>query len=170
LDALWSGLNRGTIHTLATDHAPWTRQQKLDPTLNISRLRPGVNNLQVMLPMLYSEGVSKGRLSLTQFVALTSTHAAQLFGIYPRKGTIAVGSDADLILWDPMDKRQVARSDLFSRAGFSVYEGAEVTGWPRLTIRRGQVVYQRGQITAQPGSGQRIRRGRWQAPTAQQQR
>jgi dihydropyrimidinase len=68
-----------------------------------------------------------------------------------------------------MEKRQVAGSDLFSRAGFSVYKGAEVTGWPCLTIRRGQVVYQRGQITAQPGSGQGIRRGRWQAPTAQHQ-
>lgn len=163
--ALWAGLAHGTIHTLATDHAPWTRQQKLDPSLNIDRLRPGVNNLQVMLPMLYSEGVAKGVLSLEQFVALTSTHAAKLFGIYPRKGTIAVGSDADLVLWDPDETRQIRGSDLFSRAGFSVYEGMEVTGWPQITIRRGQVVYQQGEITAQPGSGLWIRRGRWQPPT-----
>jgi dihydropyrimidinase len=175
VDALWEGLARGTIHTIATDHAPWTRQQKLDPSLNIARLRPGVNNLQVMLPMLYSEGVQKDRLSLERFVALTSTNAARLFGLYPRKGAIAVGSDADLVLWDPDERRRIqgraehrhSGSELFSRAGFSVYEGTEVTGWPQMTIRRGQVVYHKGRITARPGSGRLLSRGRWLAPVKQ---
>jgi len=162
--ALWEGLARGTIHTVATDHAPWTRKQKLDSSLNVANLRPGVNNLQVMLPMLYSEGVLKGRISLEQFVALTSTNAAKLFGLYPRKGTIAVGSDADLVLWDPTERRVVRGTELMSRAGFSIYEGTEVTGWPRITIRRGQVVYEEGQITARPGSGQLIQRGRTTDP------
>jgi dihydropyrimidinase len=158
--ALWEGLSRGTIHVVATDHAPWTREQKLDPALNVANLRPGVNNLQVMFPMLYSEGVLKGKISLEQFVALTSTNAARLFGLYPRKGTIAVGSDADLVLWDPTERRVVRGAELFSQAGFSIYEGTEVTGWPRITIRRGQVVYQDGRITAQPGSGQLVQRGK----------
>jgi len=162
--ALWEGLARGTIHTVATDHAPWTREQKLDPSLNVANLRPGVNNLQVMLPMLYSEGVLKGRISPEQFVALTSTNAAKLFGLYPRKGTIAVGSDADLLLWDPAESRRIRGTELFSRAGFSIYEGTEVTGWPRITIRRGQVVYRDGRITAQPGSGQLVQRGRTTDP------
>jgi dihydropyrimidinase len=162
--ALWEGLAKGSIHIVATDHAPWTRQQKLDPSLNIARLRPGVNNLQVMLPMLYSEGVLKERISLERFVALTSTNAARLFGLYPRKGTIAVGSDADLVLWDPTERREVGAIELFSRAGFSIYEGMEVTAWPRITIRRGQVVYQEGRITARPGSGQLVQRGRPQMP------
>jgi dihydropyrimidinase len=162
--ALWEGLARGTIHTVSTDHAPWTREQKLDASLNVANLRPGVNNLQVMLPMLYSEGVLKGKISLEQFVALTSTNAAKLFGLYPRKGTIAVGSDADLVLWDPTESRTVRGTELFSRAGFSIYEGTEVTGWPRITIRRGQVVYEEGQITAQPGSGQLVQRGRITVP------
>jgi dihydropyrimidinase len=157
--ALWDGLARGTVHTVGTDHAPWTREQKLDPALNVANLRPGVSNLQVMLPMLYSEGVLKGKISLEQFVALTSTNAAKLFGLYPRKGTIAVGSDADLVLWNPTESRVVRGSELFSRAGFSIYEGTEVTGWPRITIRRGQVVYKDGRITAQPGRGRLIQCG-----------
>ena len=158
--ALWEGLSRGTIHVVATDHAPWTREQKLDPSLNVANLRPGVNNLQVMLPMLYSEGVLKEKISLEQFVALTSTNAAKLFGLYPRKGTIAVGSDADLVLWDPTERRMVRGTELFSRAVFSIYEGTEVTGWPRVAFRRGQVVYKDGHITAQPGSGQLLQRGK----------
>jgi dihydropyrimidinase len=158
--ALWEGLARGTIHTVATDHAPWTREQKLEPALNVANLRPGTNELQVMLPMLYSEGVLKGKISPEQFVALTSSNAAKLFGLYPRKGTIAVGSDADLVLWDPTESRVVRGAELFSQAGFSVYEGTEVTGWPQITIRRGQVIYQDGRITAQPGSGQLLQRGK----------
>ncbi|MGA9348794.1 MAG: amidohydrolase family protein [Anaerolineae bacterium] len=160
--ALWEGLGKGTIHTVATDHAPWTREQKLDPSLNVANLRPGVSNLQVMLPMLYSDGVLKGKISLGQFVALTSTNAARLFGLYPRKGTIAVGSDADLVLWDPTESRVIRGAEQFSRAGFSIYEGMEVTGWPRITIRRGQVVYEDGRIIAQPGSGQLVQCGRLQ--------
>ena len=151
--ALWEGLGRGTIHTVASDHAARTREQRLDPSLNVAQLCPGINGLQVMLPMLHSEGVLQGRISLEQFVALTSTNAARVFGLYPRKGAIAVGSDADLVLWDPQERRVVQGQDLFSRAGFSVFEGVEVTGWPRLTIRRGRVVYREGRILARPGSG-----------------
>jgi dihydropyrimidinase len=156
--ALWEALDRGTIHTIATDQASRTREQKLDPALNVIDLRPGVNELQVMLPMLHSEGVLKGRLSLERFVALSATNAARLFGLYPRKGTIAVGSDADLVLWDPAETRQIRGTEMESRAGFSIYEGLEVTGWPQITIRRGQVVYETGRITAQPGTGQLLRR------------
>ncbi len=159
VDALWKGLSAGDIHTVATDHAPWTREQKMDPSMNVSRLRPGVNNLQFMLPLLYSEGVRKGRLSLERFVAVTSTNAARLFGLCPQKGTIAIGVDADLVLWDPDETRKVGEDEIFSRAGFSVYEGWEVTGWPTVTIRRGQVVYQEERITARPGSGQALRCG-----------
>jgi dihydropyrimidinase len=154
--ALWEGLGAGDIDVIATDHAPWTREQKMDRTLNVAKLRPGVNNLQFMLPLLYSEGVRKGRLSLERFVAVTSTNAARLFGIYPQKGAIAVGADADLVLWNPDETRRVRGDETFSRAGFSVYEGWTVTGWPKMTIRRGQVVYRDGQITARPGSGRSL--------------
>jgi dihydropyrimidinase len=161
---LWQGLDTGSIHTIGTDHAPWTREQKLHPSHDITNLRPGVNNLQVMLPLLYSEGVVKGKISIEQFVALTSTNSAKIFGLYPQKGTIVVGSDADLVLWDPTVTRVIRGEDMNSRAGFSVYEGMEVTGWPFITIRRGEVVYQNGKIIAQPGSGQLIKRSRTQKP------
>lgn len=156
--ALWEGLANGSVDTVATDHAPWTREQKLDATLTIETPRPGVNNLQVMLPMLFSEGVGQGRLSLARFVAVTSTNAARLFGLYPQKGTIAVGSDADLVLWDPAETRIIRDEDALSNTGFSLYAGTQVTGWPRTTLRRGAVVFQDGTVRAEPGSGRLVRR------------
>jgi dihydropyrimidinase len=159
VEALWKGLENGSIDTLGTDHAPWTREQKLDLELDITRLRPGVANLQTMLPVLYSEGVVGKKLSLSRFVAVTSTHAAKLMGLYPAKGTIAVGSDADIALWDPSESRIVRREDLFSRAGFSLFEGMQVTGWPRVVLRRGQVVYEQGRLHARAGSGRVPLRG-----------
>lgn len=159
VEALWKGLEDGTIDTVASDHAPWTREQKLDPSLDIENLRPGVANLQCMLPVLFSEGARRG-LPLERFVAVTSANAARLFGLFPAKGTIAPGSDADLVLWDPADSREIERGSLLSKAGFSLFEGFRVTGWPRLTIRRGEVVYRDGSILGQPGSGRVVARGR----------
>jgi dihydropyrimidinase len=159
--ALWYGLKAGSIQTVATDHAPWKREQKLDPSLNVNKLRPGVNNLQVMLPMLYSEGVLKGKISKNKFVELTSTNAAKLFGFYPRKGNIAVGSDADLAIWNPKLHKKIKDEDIFSKAGFSIYQGWEVTGWPITIIRRGEIVYQHGKILAKPGSGQIVFRNKF---------
>ncbi|HUG14195.1 MAG TPA: amidohydrolase family protein [Thermomicrobiales bacterium] len=156
--ALWHGLASGSIHTVCTDHAPWTLEHKLDPALNVGKLRPGVENLQTMLPMLCSEGVRAGLISLERLVELTATNVAKLFGLYPRKGTIAVGADADLVLWDLDETRTIRGEDMLSRAGHSIYEGREVTGWPRVTIRRGEVVYENGRITAAPGSGRLIPR------------
>lgn len=158
IKALWQGIQKGTIHTIATDHAPHTREQKLAPSLNISNLVPGINELQVMLPMLHSKGVLEDKISLERFVMLTSTNSAKLFGLYPRKGTIQVGSDADLVIWDVKEERELRRADIFSKAGFSIYEGMRITGWPRITIRRGEVVYEDGRITALPGSGRIIQR------------
>lgn len=157
--ALWDGLRSGSIHTICTDHAPWTLAHKLDPALHVGNLRPGVENLQTMLPMLFSEGVRSGRISLEQLVALTSTNVAKLFGLYPRKGTIAIGSDADLVLWNPDERRVIRDDDMLSRAGHSVYSGMEITGWPAMTIRRGEVVFENGRVAGTPGSGALVRRG-----------
>lgn len=163
VDALWAGLRAGTIHTVCTDHAPWSLAAKLDPTLTITRLRPGAENLQTMLPLLYSEGVRKGRISRGRLVEVLSTNVAKLMGLYPRKGTIAVGSDADLVIFDPDLTRTIDAAMLHSHADYSVYEGWEVTGWPTTTIRRGEIVFADGQITGQPGSGELVRRGPTQA-------
>ena len=163
-DALWAGIASGSVHVLGTDHVAYLREEKLDPAQTISRHRAGLNNLQVVRPMLWSEGVVQGRISEERFVAATSTNAAKLFGLYPRKGTVAVGSDADLVLWDPDETRTIRDEDMFSGTGFSVYSGWEVTGWPVMTLRRGEVVYENGEILAAAGSGELLRRGRWQAP------
>lgn len=160
-DALWAGLADGTIDVLATDHAPWTRAQKLDPALSISNLRPGMSDLQAMLPIYYSEGVRKRGLSLERFVATTSTNPARIFGLYPQKGVIREGSDADLAIWDPEARWTVRAADDHSRADYSVYEGWEVTGRPVMTIRRGEVVAEAGRVGAVPGSGRVITRPRW---------
>jgi dihydropyrimidinase len=159
LEALWSGLAEGGVDTVASDHAPWTREQKLDPSLDIEKLRPGVANLQCMLPVLFSEGVGRRHLPLERFVALTSTNAARLFGLYPTKGAIAPGSDADLVLWDPAETREIDRGSLLSKAGFSLFEGFRVTGWPKVVIRRGEVVYRDGAVQAERGSGRIAVRG-----------
>lgn len=159
--ALWEGLVSGAIDTLGSDHAPWTRAQKLDASHTLTALRPGVADLETMLPMLFSEGVHKGRLPLERFVALTSTSPARLFGLYPRKGAVQIGSDADLVLWDATETRPVRAADQRTRADYSVYEGAEVTGWPTLTLRRGEVVYEKGRVVGLPGSG----RLTWRGPT-----
>jgi dihydropyrimidinase len=157
-DALWRGLAAGDIDTVCSDHAPWTLADKLDPALDVVTARQGVADLETLMPMLYSEGVVAGRISLARFVELTSVNAARLFGLYPRKAAIAVGSDADLALWDPNKRVTIDGTRMQSRAGYSVYDGWTVQGWPRFVIRRGQVVLADGRSLAQPGQGQCVRR------------
>jgi len=163
-DALWTGLATGSIHVVGSDHVGYTREQKLDPSQTVATHRAGMSNLQVLRPMLFSEGVRTGRLTLERFVAVTATNPAKLFGLYPRKGTIAVGSDADLVLWDPGQTRTIRDADILSKSGFSIYAGWEVTGWPRRTIRRGEIVYENGRVVGSAGSGRLVTRQRWQRP------
>src|SRR5262249_9656837 len=144
--------------------APWRLAHKLDESLDVTTARQGVADLETMLPMLFSAGVRTGRLSLQRFVALTSTSPARLFGLYPRKGTIAVGSDADLLVLDPQLRRTVAGSSGRAGAGSSVWDGGEVGGWPRFPISRGDVVLEDGRVLARPGRGQWLRRGRTSPP------
>ena len=159
--ALWQGMIDGAIDVLATDHAPWTREQKLDPSLTITRLRPGVSDLQSMLPMYFSEGVHNRRLPLTRFVENTSTNAARIFGLYPRKGVIQAGADGDIAIWDP-NRIDTVRAEVdHSKSDYSVYEGWKVRGWPVTTIRRGEIVFDAGKITGSAGTGQLIKRQPW---------
>ena len=162
-DAIWHGLRSGDIQCLCSDHAPWSLRQKLDPALDITTVRPGVADLETLMPMLFSEGVRSGRLSLSRFVEVTSTNTAKLFGLYPRKGTIAVGADGDLVVWDPDARRTIQGATMRSKAGYSVYDGREVQGWPVYTISRGDVVLEDGQVTAPRGRGRWVRRDRTMA-------
>jgi len=145
IDYLWKHLERGTIDVIASDHAPWTREQKMNPALTIFDLRPGMENLQTMLPVLFSEGVVQGRISPSRFVRVTSSNAARIFGLYPRKGTIREGSDADIALWDPEGCFTIRNEDLFSRAGHSVFAGFEGKGCPVCVIRHGYPMWFRSQ-------------------------
>ncbi|MDX6395468.1 MAG: dihydropyrimidinase [Streptosporangiaceae bacterium] len=157
-DALWRGLGAGEVDTVCSDHAPWALAAKLDPALDVVTARQGVADLETLMPMLFSEGVVAGRISLDRFVELTSVNAARLFGLYPRKGAITVGADADLALWDPHERRIIDGARMHSRAGYSVYDGWTVRGWPRFVVRRGQIVLADGNCTTQPGQGRWVRR------------
>ncbi|MEQ8955902.1 MAG: amidohydrolase family protein [Gammaproteobacteria bacterium] len=161
-DALWQGLSNGTIVVVGTDHVAYSREDKLDPAQTIRIHRAGMNHLQMMRPLLFSDGVLKNRITLQQFVAVTATNPAKLFGLFPRKGTVAVGSDADLVLWDADATRTVRDQDMFSATGFTIYDGWEVTGWPVVTVRRGEIVFEDNEIRGAPGSGLLIPRDRWQ--------
>lgn len=163
-DMLWEGIRKGTIDTIGTDHTAFSREAKLDPTQTILDKRMGQNTLQDYPPMMFSEGVTKDRITLEQFVAVTATNAAKIFGMYPRKGVIQVGSDADLVIWDPTRKKILSDEDQLSRAGYSTYAGKEVTGLPVTTIRRGEIVFDNGKILASPGSGRFIPGGKFQRP------
>src|SRR5271170_3246651 len=122
-EALWAGLAGGDVDTVCSDHAPWTLQAKLDPELTAVTARQGVADLETLMPMLFSEGVATGRITLDRFVELTSANAARRFGLYPRKGAIAVGSDADLALWDASEQRIIDGARMQSRADYSPYDG-----------------------------------------------
>ncbi len=163
-DALWRGLAAGDIDTVCSDHAPWTLAAKLDPALNVVTARQGVADLETLMPMLFSEGVVAGRISLDRFVELTSGNAARLFGLSPRKGGITDGADADLVLWDGHLRKTIEGARMQSRSGYSVYDGWTVQGWPRSVLRRGEVVLRDGMSTARPGEGHWVRRDRLAVP------
>lgn len=157
VDALWDGLARGEIETIGSDHAPWRYADKVFPGVDVGSVRPGVADLDVMLPLLFSAGVGTGRLSLERFVQMTAATPARLLGLAPRKGTIAPGADADLVLWDPTLTKPIRAADFASNGDFSPYEGWDVTGWPVTTISRGDIVFAEGEHVGAPGRGRSLR-------------
>lgn len=162
-EALWKALASGEIQTVATDHAPWRYADKVAPGLDIRTTPPGTADLDVMLPMLWSEGVATDRITRQQFVSLTATNAARMLGLYPRKGTIGPGADADIVLWDAHETRPVRAAAFASNSDYSPYEGWPVTGWPRMTINRGTVVMRDGEVVGEQGRGEVPRRDRVRA-------
>ena len=158
-EALWDALARGEIQTYATDHTTWTLAQKTDPSLTFADVPGGVSNVESFVGMLYSAGVRDGRISLSRFVEVVATNPAKLFGLWPRKGTITVGSDADLTIIDPERRMRIESARMQSSSDFDLFEGHEAVGWPVTTIVRGRVVVDRGRLAADPGSGELLRRG-----------
>jgi dihydropyrimidinase len=162
-DAIWEGIMTGVFQTFSSDHCPFRYddpQGKLTPKGRTSfRWVPnGIPGVETRLPILFSEGVSKGRISLQKFVELTSTNHARIYGLYPRKGSIGVGFDADIVLWDPKLKKAIRQADLHHGADYTPWEGFEVTGWPVTTIARGRVVADHGRIVGEKGAGEIMRR------------
>ncbi len=161
-EALWAGLRHGEIQTYATDHTTWLAAEKMDPSLSFADIPAGISNVQTSIGMLFGEGVAKGRLTENQFVAVTATNPAKLFGLWPRKGTLAIGSDADMMLIDPRRRFRVHAETMESRSDFDPYEGYESVGWPVTVIARGELIVEDGQLRSRPGRGRRLRRGRFQ--------
>jgi dihydropyrimidinase len=157
-EACWQGLQQRVFSLFSSDHCPFRYddpQGKLTPKGRTSfRWVPnGIPGVETRLPILFSEGVGKGRIGLNEFVALTSTNHAKTYGLYPRKGTIAVGSDADLTLWDPDRKVTISQSLLHHGADYTPYEGIAVTGWPVSTMVRGRFVVRDGELVGRKGAG-----------------
>lgn len=162
-EAVWSGLRRGIFDIVSSDHCPFRYDDpagKLNPRGRTSfRWIPnGIPGIETRLPVLFSEGVTKGRISLNQFVALTATNHAKLYGLYPRKGSIAPGFDADLTLWDPERRETIRQDRLHHGADYTPWEGFAVTGWPVMTISRGRVVAEEGRILGDAAWGRVIDR------------
>lgn len=165
-EPLWGMLKRGVLDVVSSDHSGYsfdtaTGKKVNGAEANFRDIPNGVPGVGSRLPILFSEGVSKGRIDLNTFVRLTAANPARLFGLYPRKGTIAIGSDADLVLWDAGMRMTMTNTLLQHHVDYTPYEGLEVTGWPVATVLRGQVVMQDGKVTAEPGSGQFLPRGHY---------
>lgn len=139
-EQLWRSLASGEIDTIASDHAPWALRQKLDSGSDLRNVLPGVAELETMLPMLFSEGVNQGRLSVNRFVEVTSANPARLYGLAGFKGDIQVGYDADLVVWDPSEHWQIDGSDMESRAGYTPYDGWTGRGAAVYTLSRGRIL------------------------------
>jgi dihydropyrimidinase len=156
-EAVWTGLRNGTFQVFSSDHAPYRfdasgKLPKGDKT-TFKEIANGVPGIELRLPLLFSEGVAKGRLDLNAFVALTATNHAKLYGLYPKKGTIAVGSDADIAIWDPRRETTITAGMLHDNVGYTPYEGRRLGGWPVTVLSRGRIVVEDGKLTAERGSG-----------------
>ena len=156
--AVWTGLKNGTFQVFSSDHAPYRfdasgKLPHADKT-TFKEIANGVPGIELRLPLLFSEGVGQGRLDLNAFVALTATNHAKLYGLYPRKGTIAVGSDADIAIWDPERETEVTAGMLHDNVGYTPYEGRRLRGWPVTVLSRGRIVVEDRKLGAERGSGQ----------------
>jgi dihydropyrimidinase len=155
---VWDGLANGVFHILSSDHAPFKFSDPKGKFVAgkdapFRKIPNGIPGIETRLPLLFSEGVGKKRITLQDFVALTAANPARLYGLYPRKGTIAIGSDADLVIWDTQKRVTITNDILHHNVDYTPYEGIEVTGWPETVISRGYVVVEDGILRATPGRG-----------------
>jgi dihydropyrimidinase len=161
-DVLWNAVRTDVLSAVSTDHCAflWDGQKTMGRD-DFSKIPNGAPGLENRLQMIHEFGVRAGRISLNRMVELLSTNPAKLFGLYPRKGTIAVGSDADLVVFDPEKKVTISASTHHSKSDYNIFEGTEVRGTPEVVLLRGQVLVENGELVAQPGVGQFVKRARF---------
>jgi dihydropyrimidinase len=162
--AIWRGLANGAFHVFSSDHAPFGYEDPHGKKLGgkevaFPYIPNGIPGLETRLPLLFSEGVLKKRIDVHQFVALTATNPARLYGLYPRKGTIAVGSDADLVIWDHKREVTIRNESLHHAVDYTPYEGMRISAWPAVTLSRGSVVWRDGRFVGRAGHGEFLRCG-----------
>jgi dihydropyrimidinase len=157
-DSLWAGLQSGSLQVVATDHCAFTTQQKRLGAGDFRKIPNGTGGLEDRMPVLWTAGVNTGRLTKEEFVAVTSANIARILNIYPRKGTVAVGSDADLVVWDPAATKTITAKAQLSRIDYNVFEGYRCIGAPVATLARGKVAWIDGDLRAEKGDGQYIER------------
>lgn len=158
---LWEALRDGTLQVAATDHCSFCFSgDKQIGREDFTKCPNGAPGVELRMPILFSEGVSKGRIDLGTFARATSTNAAKLFGMYPKKGTLRAGSDADIVLFDPDRKVTVTHQILHDNCDYTPYEGMELIGWPVMTLIRGNIVVDNERLQVSPGFGQYLRRGK----------
>jgi dihydropyrimidinase len=164
--ALWNGLKFGLLSTVGSDHCAFPYKDKIRLYETRGKTFPmvphGAPGIETRIPLLFSEGVSKGRISLTRFAEVIATNPAKLFGLYPQKGTLAVGSDADIMIIDPDKEVTLRQSMLHGKTDYTPYEDWPVKGYPVTTISRGTVVVQDGEVVVEPGHGKFLKRQKFQ--------
>ncbi len=155
---LWAGINQGLVQVVATDHCPFTWEQKLIGKDDFSKIPNGHPAIEHRMELLFSEGVNTGKISLNKYVEVTSTNAAKIFGMFPQKGTIGVGADADILLLDPKEKHTVSFKTHHMNTNYSGYEGWELTGKIKTVLLRGQVAIDKGDCLVEKGYGKFVKR------------
>ena len=157
-DALWGALAAGHLHTTATDHCAFCGDQKSAGRADFSKIPNGCAGVEDRLSVIWDAGVNTGRLTPNEFVRVTSTNAAQIFNLYPRKGAVAVGSEADLVVWDPSATKTITTAGSISKVGYNVFEGRTVTGLARVTLSQGKIVWIDGELRTERGAGRYVKR------------
>ncbi|WP_417624435.1 dihydropyrimidinase [Paremcibacter congregatus] len=157
-DALWKGLQSGSLQTTATDHCCFCADQKAAGKDDFSKIPNGTAGVEDRLAILWTYGVGTGKLTMEEFVAITSTNTARIFNIYPRKGVIRTGADADIVVWDPTAEKIISAKTHHQNVDFNIFEGRKVTGLPSHTISNGEIRYRQGALHTTPGTGRYIKR------------
>jgi len=157
-EALWKGLQSGNLQTTATDHCCFCYDQKAMGREDFRRIPNGTGGVENRLEVLWHHGVNTGRLTMNEFVRVTSTNAAQIFNIYPRKGSVTVGADADLVVWDPEATKTISAKTHHQNVDFNIFEGMTVKGCASYTISHGKLVYANGELKVAKGAGNYVKR------------